>query len=269
MDRARPLRVGTDKGEIQMKSVLCALLIASAPTVALAVPAKPQAVAEPAEAEKDAKALEQFDPAQIMAVFDKMFPAQPDPDPTRLALSMATAKVLLPDGTYTKMMDGLMGGIVDRVMDMSEADFGGKGKDGKAPSKETLRQAAIKEDPHFEERMRIMERVVTEEMGKIAKIIEPKLREGLARSMARRFDARQLADINAFLATDSGRAFGSQSMSMWVDPDLMRAMVGTFPEILEAMPAAMKRLETETAHLPKPKKKVEAKKVELDKDDEE
>ena len=111
--------------------------------------------------------------------------------------------------------------------------------------------------------------VVTEEMAKIAKVIEPKLREGLARSMARRFDARQLADINAFLATDSGRAFGSQSMSMWVDPDLMRAMMGTFPEIMQAMPAAMKRLETETAHLPKPKKKVEAKEVEADKDDEE
>jgi len=250
-----------------MKSVFCALLLASAPTAALAAPAKPQAVAEPAGAEKDAKALEQFDPAQIMAVFDKMFPAQPDPDPARLALSMVTVKALLPDGTYTKMMDGMLGGIVDRVMDMSEADFGAKGKDGKPASKETLRQAAIKEDPHFEERMRIMERVVTEEMAKIARIVEPKLREGLARSMARRFDARQLTDINAFLATDSGRAYGSQSMAMWVDPDMMRAMMGTFPEIMEAMPAAMKRLETETAHLPKPKKKVEAK-AEADEDDE-
>ena len=78
--------------------------------------------------------------------------------------------------------------------------------------------------------------------------------------MARRFDEKQLSDINAFLATDSGRAFGGQSMAMWVDPDVMRSMVGSFPEIMTAMPAAMKRLEAETAHLPKPKKKDKPKK---------
>jgi hypothetical protein len=85
-------------------------------------------------------------------------------------------------------------------------------------------------------------------------IIEPKMREGLARSMARRFDEKQLADINSFLATDSGKAFGSQSMAMWVDPDVLRSVMSSFPEIMKAMPDAMKRVETETARLPKPKK---------------
>jgi hypothetical protein len=73
--------------------------------------------------------------------------------------------------------------------------------------------------------------------------------------MARRFDDKQLRDVNAFLATDSGHAFGSQSMAMWVDADVLRAMVGSFPAIIEAMPSAAKRLEAETAHLPKPPKK--------------
>jgi hypothetical protein len=80
------------------------------------------------------------------------------------------------------------------------------------------------------------------------------MREGLARSLARRFDEKQLSDINAFLATDSGRAFGSQSMAMWVDTDVMRGVMASFPEVMKAMPAAMQRVETETAHLPKPKK---------------
>jgi hypothetical protein len=71
--------------------------------------------------------------------------------------------------------------------------------------------------------------------------------------MARRFDEKQLADLNAFLATDSGKAFGSQSMAMYVDPDVMRAMIGSFPEMMKAMPDAMKRVEAATAHLPKPK----------------
>jgi hypothetical protein len=253
-----------------MKSAFCALLLVLAPAGADAASSKPQPAAKSAPAgatAKDAKPEEAFDPAQLVAIFDKMFPAQPDPDPARLALSTVTAQALLPDGTYTRMMDGMFGGIVDRIMELSEADLGAKGKDGKPASKETLRQAAMKEDPYFEERMRIMERVITEEMAKIAKIVEPKLREGVARSMARRFDVKQLADINAFLATDSGKAFGNQSMAMWVDPDVLRSMMASFPEIMEAMPAAMKRLEAETAHLPKPPKKAEAKKAEDTGDD--
>jgi hypothetical protein len=72
--------------------------------------------------------------------------------------------------------------------------------------------------------------------------------------MARRFDAKQLADINAFLATDSGRAFGRESLAMWVDPDVMRSMMQSMPDMMMAMPDVMKRLDAETAHLPKPKK---------------
>lgn len=248
-----------------MNSIVCALLLASAP---VAAPQAASAKAEPAaeEADGDAKGkAEPFDPAQLVAVFDKLFPALPDPLPQRLALSRVTVQAIFPDGTYARLMDGMMDSFVDRIMDLSEADFGAKGKDGKPPSKETLRQQALKEDPHFEERMRITERVFTEELAKLARIFEPKLREGLARSMARRFDERQLTDINSFLATDSGRAFGSQSMAMWVDPDVMRAMISSFPEIIEAMPGAMKRLETETAHLPKPKKKKEDGKTPADK----
>jgi hypothetical protein len=42
-------------------------------------------------------------------------------------------------------------------------------------------------------------------------------------------------------------------MAMWIDPDVMRSVMTSFPDIMTAMPGAMKRIETETAHLPKPK----------------
>jgi hypothetical protein len=242
-----------------MKSILYGLLLVSTPVAAYAAPAAAPK-AEEAAGESEKAAAEPFDPAQLLAMFEKLFPAQPDPAPERLALSRVTVQGLFPDGTYGQLMDGMLGGIADRVLDMSEADFGAKGKDGKPASKATLREAALKDDPHFEARLRIMEKVIGEEMAKIARIVEPKLREGLARSMARRFEAKQLTDINAFLATDSGRAFGKESMAMWVDSDVMRAMVASFPEIITVMPDAMKRLEAETAHLPKPKKD-EAKKA--------
>ena len=250
-----------------MKHFLCALLLASAPAglaqasarTAADTAAEPGDTADEAEAEDADEEAEpkkdDFDIGQMMAMFDKLFPAQPDPLPERLALSRVTVSGLFPDGTYARMLDGMMDSVIDRIMNFSEADFGLKGKDGKPPSKETLRQAALKEDPHFEERMKITERVMMEEMAKLGRILEPKLREGLARSMARRFDEKQLGDINAFLATDSGRAFGSQSMAMWVDSDVLRGVIGAFPEVISVLPGAMQRLEAETAHLPKPKKK--------------
>lgn len=241
-----------------MSSILYALLLASSPaathpvaSAASAANASPKA--KQATPSKQNEKAADFDPAQLLAMFEKLFPAQPDPAPERLALSRITVNGLLPDGTYGRMMDDMMGGMVDRVLNLSGADFGAKGKDGKPATDQTLREQAIKDDPHFDERMRIMQRVIGEEMAKIAKVMEPRLREGLARSMARRFDEKQLADINAFLATDSGRAFGGQSMAMWVDSDVIRSMVSSFPEMLTAMPPAIARLEAETAHLPKPK----------------
>ncbi len=236
-----------------------ALLLAASPAVASPMPEKPAATASakskstPA-ARKPAPAAKKpdFDMAQMMAVFDKIFPAQPDPQPQRLALARTTAQGVFPDGTYARMVGGMMHGMVDRVMALSEADFGKAGTKGEASL--TLKQKLAKDDPYFDQRMAITERVIGEELAKVAAIIEPKLREGLARSMARKFDEKQLVDINTFLATDSGKAFGSQTMAMWVDPDVLRSMITSFPEIIKAMPEAMKRVETETAQLPKPKK---------------
>lgn len=232
--------------------MLTALALAGAAPASAAVAAVPSTNGSKAEDRPATK--NDFDPGQMMAVFDKLFPAQPEPPPQRLALSRTTVQGLFPDGTYARLMDGVMDGVVDRILNLSNADFGKKDKDEKQTTRLTLREQAVKDDPHFEERMRIMERVIGEEMGKVAAIIEPKLREGLARSMARRFDEKQLTDINAFLSTETGSAFGRQSMAMWVDPDVIRSMIGSFPELMSAMPAAMKRVEAATAHLPKPKK---------------
>ena len=197
---------------------------------------------------------EDFDMAKVMAMFDKIFPPQPEPEPQRLALARSTAANMLPNGTYAGLFDELMGDTVERVLALSPADFGAKDAKGKAPAATTLRQEIAKNDPHFEERMRITRRVVSEELIKISAVIEPRLREGLARSMARRFDARQLSDINAFLATSSGKAFAGEAMKMWIDPDVMRSMMQSLPHMIGAVPGAMMRLESETAHLPKPKK---------------
>jgi hypothetical protein len=241
---------------MRLIALSAALLLAAAPAIASPIPEKPAANASAKSKSAPTAKKPDFDMSQMMAVFDKIFPAQPDPLPQRLALARTTARGVFPDGTYARLMGGMMHSVVDRVMGLSDTDFGKAGNKGEASL--TLKQKLAKDDPYFDQRMAITERVLGEEFAKVAAVIEPKMREGLARSLARKFDEKQLADINAFFATDSGKAFGDQSMSMWVDPDVMRAIMTSLPEIMKEMPAAMKRVETETAHLPKPKK-VEAK----------
>lgn len=192
----------------------------------------------------------------VQKIFDRMFPPQPDPDPVRLALARQSTAVLLPDGSYANAMGTMMNGVADGFLNMSAADFGEPGKDKKPASTETFRQKMIKDDPYFDERMAIVRRVANEEILKVTAILEPKMREGLARSLSRRLDAKQLADLNTFLSTDSGKAFGRENFAMWIDPDAMRAIIGAMPEMMTAMPNVMKRIEAETAHLPKPKKAV-------------
>ena len=241
-------------------AVAAALLTTAAPTaVANDARRAPSITTQPRAKSEAKEEADDFDPAQLFAIFDKLFPPQPDPAPERLALSKVAVQGLFPDGSYARMMDGMLSGIVERVLNMSEADFETKGKDGKPPSTVTFRQDLAKDDPAFEERYKIIRRVLSEEMVKIGAIIEPKMRDGLARSMARRFDEKQLTDINAFLATDSGKAFGRQSLAVWFDGDVMRGMFASFPDLIPVLPGVIARIEAETAHLPKPKKKTEVK----------
>ena len=233
-------------------AVFAAMLMATVPAAAVAAPPARSAP----EKKGDAATVKpsDFDFAKMMGMFDNLFPPGPEPEPTRLALAKTTATGVLPNGTYAALFDDVMSGLVDRVLAMKPGDLM-PAKDGaKAPSTLSLHDQMVKDDPHFDERMKIMRRVIAEELTKISAVMEPKLREGLARSVARRFDEKQLREINAFLATDSGKAFGAQTMRMWIDQDVMRSMMQSTPHMIAAMPGAMMRLEAETAHLPKPKK---------------
>lgn len=217
-----------------------------APHPVVAVPAVP--IASPVPSKPDL--------AQMLMMFDKMFPAGPAPDPARLVLARTTVETLWPNGTYWRMTDQFMGAMYDRIMAMKLSDFDkGAAKKGKPGPDLTLHESMVKDDPFFDQRVAIIRRVMTDEMKSLSAIVEPRLRDGLARAAARRFDANQLTDINAFFATDSGRALGSNLMTIWVDPDTIRGMVQSMPDLIAAMPQFMARIERETATLPKPRAK--------------
>ncbi len=227
-------------------------------TPAAAAPQKPVMAPPPTVVivpKSDAGKMPNF--AKMMEFVDKLFPPQPDPDPARLALARTSVAAMWPEGAYGRMMTGMMGGLIDRVMQMKASDLPAAAKEkAKAASTSDLSlhdQMAAK-DPYFDKRMAAVRQVMAEESGKLSTIIDPRIRDGLARSMARRFDARQLIDINTFFATPSGHALAGQYMQIWVDPDMMRSLFGAFPEMIKLMPDMMAKVKAASERFPQPPK---------------
>jgi hypothetical protein len=195
--------------------------------------------------------------AAIASFVDKLFPPQPAPDPARLAIARTSVQAMWPDGAYSKMMVGLMGGMFDRLMELKSSDLAGFGdkahKTGaNAPADVSVHDKAAAKDPLFDKRMSAVKQVMTEEMGKISAIIDPRMRDGLARAMARRFDAQQLGEINHFFATPTGQLFAGQYMQLWVDPDTLRSVFASIPELVKLMPEASEKLKAANDKFPKP-----------------
>jgi hypothetical protein len=178
-------------------------------------------------------------------------------DPERLALARETAKAVWPDGTYARLLNGgALEGFMSSMMDMKFGDFVPPEKLGKADADVanlTFRDMMRKEDPAFEERMRIINRVTMAELVPIFTKYEPELREGIARAYAAKFTAPELTDINRFFATPAGRAYAAESMSAMMSPEVMTRMMKAIPDFIEAMPRIGDKIQKATAHLPQPK----------------
>lgn len=235
-----------------MRSIAMAALLLAAPAAAHA---SENSTTKPAAKEAVAKAAPSFD--QMLAVIDKLFPPQPEPDPARLALARTSVQAMWPNGAYGKMMTGFMGGMFDRMMQLKASDLpaisGKAPKTAAATDKDlSVKDAIAGKDPYFDRRVAAMRGVVDEEVGKISTIIDPRMRDGLARAMARRFDAQQLGDINAFFATPSGHALASQYMQLWLDPDTVRSIFGSMPEMMKLMPEMMQKFKAANDQFPKP-----------------
>lgn len=192
---------------------------------------------------------------------DRILPPQADPEPARLALARATMDGFMPAGSYGRMFDALtdnmMNNVYGRIMGMTGTELSNavglpiaSAKDGGV----TLLQQASKGDPMFDARMKAYVAAFKVEMRQSVGIMEPRLREGMARAMARRFNAAQLTDLNRFFATDTGRAFGQDMMLLWIDGDVFRGMFASLPELMRAMPASAKRFEAIEKQYPWPKK---------------
>jgi hypothetical protein len=238
--------------------VLAAILLAAAPAVA-AAPASHSRHVAPQPQPMVNVTPPSFD--AMLSVMDKLFPAQPDPDPARLALARTAVAPMWPDEAYGKMMSSFMGKMFDQAMQLKTSDLNqatgtpSKPISASASDDMSLHDQIVADDPYFDRRTAAVRAVVADEMAKVSAVIDPRMREGLARSMARRFDAQQLTDVNAFFATPSGHALASQYMQLFVDPDTLRSLFQSMPEIMKLMPEMMDRMKAASDQFPSPPKR--------------
>lgn len=184
------------------------------------------------------------------------------PDAARLAAARSVVGKLWPLGTYRRMMDGTISKMMDAMMEqmfqMKASDLAGmadpSGKAAKEAGDKSMGEMALAADPHFRERMKITMDTMMGEMIPLMEKMEPNIQTALTNIYARRFDARQLADMDAFFSTPTGRAYASEAMLVFMDPEMIKNIQGFLPEFMKAMPEIMKKVEKATAHLPPPPK---------------
>jgi len=182
--------------------------------------------------------------------------------PGRLAAAKKTVTAVFPTGTYARLMKASMSAVMDNMMDsvgdlplrdiitatgatQEELDNLGEG---------TLKEMMAILDPAYEERMKLTMKVMGDQMSGLMTQFEPSFQDGLARAYARRFDTRQLAELNQFFATPTGAAYASESMLLFVDPEVMGKMREIMPAMMKQMPQIMQAMTEATAHLPKARK---------------
>lgn len=191
-------------------------------------------------------------------------------DPARLAAARTTVDYVWPLGTYARMMNGtmdkMMDAILDSTMQLPIKDLAGiGGVDTAKLGSGSLAQIMEIYDPAYKERLRLTTRTMMAEMTTMMTQFEPEIRDGLSQAYAMRFDAKQLADLNTFFATPTGKAYAADSYMIMMSPEVMTKMQTLMPRIMEQMPAIVDKVKTSTASLPRQRAYAELTAAEKDK----
>ena len=105
-------------------------------------------------------------------------------------------------------------------------------------------------DPNHAKRAAMMQSSLKPMMDKMARTIEPPMRDGLARAYARKFSVDQLTELNSFLATPTGSFYASESFLLQADPEVMQAVFSAMPAILGDIMSPAADIEKAMADIP-------------------
>ncbi len=176
-------------------------------------------------------------------------------DPARLEAATKSVDYILPKETYERIMRGTINGIMVKPMlsfaktplrDLAErtgVDEERLKAIGKAELNEVMRMLA----PAYTERSYDSSAGLLLAMEGMIYEFEPIMKGGLARAYARRFDLRQLAELNAFFATPTGSAYAGESMQIYNNLEFMNSMIAIEQMMMKRMPDIVKTVEAEMA----------------------
>lgn len=188
--------------------------------------------------------------------------AQQAADPARVAAARPVVDKIFPAGTYkrmmggalSKMMDGMLGGVMHMPIAELARMSGIPASKLTGVSQASLEQVSAIVDPHFRERTKLGMDAMMAQMGELMNGFEPRVRDALTRAYARKFDTRELGEINAFFATPTGSRFASEYMAMSTDPDVLAEMQALMPEMMKKLPDMAQKANAATSKLPPPRK---------------
>ena len=211
----------------------------------------------------DAKAKMQKEMDAAIALVEKMFDTSslPPIEPARLSLAQQSMGALIPTGSLEKMIDNLYGKMFKTIL----GEFSGQsdlmlsiktGVESEQIAKlDDATKAKIADifDPHRQEREDQITRVIKPLISEALTDLERPMRDGMAKAYARKFSAAQLADLNSFLATPTGRLYASEWMALQADPEVMVAVMKALPPMVTKFMDRGPQIEKDMKELPKEK----------------
>ncbi len=156
----------------------------------------------------------------------------------RLPLAREIVERVLPEGTMGEMMGSMFDGMLGPLAELGAQDSDGALANALGYSASELgiddeaTEAALAIiDPAWRERDALAVEMTQAMMGDMMTRMEPLMRDVMAQLYAIYFDDTELADINAFFATESGANYARQSYRMASDPRVMAAVFSN-PDLL-------------------------------------
>ena len=235
---------------------------------------------EPAELSNEqmaaqAKARMQKDIDEAIALIEKIYgvdqlPAIP---PAQLTLAKKTTGALVPAGSLEKMMDNLYGKLFRGFL----GEFGGVSdlmlsyKTGVESEKIAALDQPTRDkiadifDPQRKAREEQIMANVKPIMSEVLRDLETPMRDGMAAAFARKFNADQLTQMNAFFATPAGSAYANEWMALQADPEVMLAIIRSVPPMIDKWVDRAPELEGKFKDLPKEKQLTDLSDAELTK----
>ncbi|MFL0355335.1 DUF2059 domain-containing protein [Erythrobacter sp. GH1-10] len=237
--------------------VLAAALALGSPLPVLAQGEAEQIEESDASTDADDAALQ-----EAMKTLGAMFPTEPltAEQEARLPLAQKLVATMIPEGTMGEIMGTMLDDMLGPLMEMGPPqskstvakNIGVTAFELDLTDEQAAELAALF-DPAWKERNEREMAMVPQMMREIMTLMEPGMRKAMSELYAINFSTEELAEVEAFFATETGAKYARKSFAMASDPRMMSASMEAMPAMMGMLGDLEARVEESTADLPPPR----------------